>query len=108
MSQEKLIELNKEMTEQAQYIVQCHIDQLNKDYTKAVEQLTTETAKFNTFNKHSTWGVWALFWISGFLARGILDRGPVEWNLASFSVGISTGVCVWWAIYSAIGFFKGR
>jgi|SRR5882672_1076310 len=101
MSQEQLIELSEEMTEQARYIVQRHIDQLNRDYAKVVGELQAESEKFNIFSKRSTYIVWAMFWISGFLARGLF-QGPVDWNLASFAGGISTGVLVYWSVYGVI------
>lgn len=98
---EKLTELSEEMTAAARHIVQCHIDQLNKDYAQVVAGIDAESAKFNTFSKRSTYIIWALFWISGFLARGLF-QGPVDWNLASFATGISTGVLVYWGVYGVI------
>jgi hypothetical protein len=101
MSQEKLIELDKELTEQAQYIVQKHIDELNRQFREVIDQQIAEHEKFTIFNKRSTWLVWIMFWISGFLARGFF-QGPMEWQLVSFATGISTGVCVYFTIYAGV------
>lgn len=98
---DNLIELGEELTEKARHIVQCHVDQLNKDYAKVVAGLEADHATWATFNKRSTYIVWALFWISGFLARGLF-QGQVDWSLASFATGISTGVLVYWSVYGVI------
>ena len=102
---DELIQLSPEQTELAQKLLRSHIDALNEQYARAMEALTKDMAedakRWETFSKRSTWIVWALFWISGFLARGLF-QGPMEWQLASFATGISTGVLVYWSVYGAI------
>ena len=95
---EQLTELSEELTAQARHIVQCHIDQLNKDYLKAVDKVHDDFTKLTLVHKRGTWIVWAMFWLSGFLARGIFS-GQLEWNLASFAVGTTAGVMLYWSVY---------
>jgi len=95
---DELIQLTEAQTEQARYILQKHIDTLNKGFAETVARLEADSERFNIFQKRSTYIVWAMFWISGFLARGLFQGQ----SLASFAAGISAGVLIYWSVYGVI------
>jgi hypothetical protein len=98
---DELIQLNHEVTEQARRIVEKHIDELNRQFNELIDRQIAEHKQFSTFSKRSTWLTWVLFWTAGFLARGIFE-GPVQWNLASYATGLSTGVLVYFFVYAGV------
>ena len=88
--------------EAAREILQAHIDALNANYANAVADMQKDTEQFKTFSKRSTYLVWAMFWVSGFLARGMFRGGHIEWNLTSICFGIALGACAYFAVHGFV------
>ena len=94
-------QMTDEQAQVAREFVQRHIDELNANYrARAVEGMQRDNDQFKTYSKRSTYLVWAMLWASGFLARGVFNDDPVQWNLASFFLGFAAGACLYCAVHA--------
>ena len=93
--------------EAARELLNTHIEAIEADYARTVAGLRKDVEQFTRGSRWSTYLMWALFWISGYLGRGFFEGTPMEMSAPVFFVGASVGACAFMTVYGAIWKWKG-